>query len=878
MLAMEILEKMRVREKGAYHTHLTMGSKPGCYDMFRNNRDAFFEAYCQAIVENKQQLCILEKPQSFVPVLADIDIKLPLGSKLRYTEYQVESLVRDYQEVLKSILNDFQEEHLICFVLEKESYDTENNTKNGFHLHFPYVFLSKSDQENHLIPRVKNLVKKSNIFSSLGFEDSSVLIDACHTKNAWLMYGSSKDEKLKPYLLTKIYNHDREIISLKEALRHYHIYDTDEEDIKMTDKEEYYLPRVLSTSVWSRQVSEVRPNLPSVIKINIGKETFTYNTENDEPKNTVYNNDQLNQLNEKLKLVKKERFIDMSEWFKLLCLMKGRGLQLKDFIQYSKDSGYSNFSEESCNEYWYKLEPRENGLGMTCVNKWLEEDGIDWKSIFCPKKEKMISSLLNLFFSNMGMLSDKDIAEVFYENYNDSLYSTPIGWLHYNDIRGWEVGDDDSIIYPLMKCIGEKFNKYVQGMKKKDNEEDKDFVKRQRGLLKETNRLCSYSACNKIIKTAKTLFKNETILKEFDLKYQWFCFSNKKAVDMSTGAIIDIKKEDHILTTCGYPLPTRIDKDVEDAKKIVLSIFGSERYDSYTSMLAYQFQSGNPQQNVFIQTGSASNGKSILGNMMRNSLGLYAGILPIDQLTQNASGRDTANSAMANMRGKRYCQLNEPEDDNTTLTLKVARVKELSGESEISVRQLHQQATMMRVDFTMSILCNEIPKLSKNDGGVERRIKVITYPYKFVDEPIESFHRQRDDNIKTRSESDKALHYGFFWLMMDIFKKTQGKFIISDDIKKDSAQYMKENNPIGEFMDKYEPSSENEKPLKQKVIYDKYKEYCKYNNKDSVSGKKFSELLLQLKIKVVLDDNNGNKVYVKEKPIVYEREDLEYEL
>ena len=47
----------------------------------------------------------------------------------------------------------------MCILLEKDPYiDDKNDTlylKNGFHLHFPYIFLSKVDQEIHLLPRIR---------------------------------------------------------------------------------------------------------------------------------------------------------------------------------------------------------------------------------------------------------------------------------------------------------------------------------------------------------------------------------------------------------------------------------------------------------------------------------------------------------------------------------------------------------------------------------------------------------------------------------------------------------------------------------------------------------------------------------------------------
>ena len=585
---------------------------------------------------------------------------------------------------------------------------------------------------------------------------------------------------------------------------------------------------------------------------------FLKDTENGECKR---NKDVVSEMNEMLKLVKKTRFISYTEWFKLLCLMKQNGLSRTDFLLYSEESGYVFYNEEDCNKKWFTLHERDNHVGFPTIHKWLDEDGVDWKTIFCKKKSKMMKSLLDAWYQ-YGTLTDKSIADIFFENYNDSLYYTQNGWLHYNETRGWEIGDENIVVYPISTFIGERMNNFVRSIKKTDDQEEKDFKKKIQTLTRETVRLCSYGSCIKIVKMAQNLFKNDTILKEFDRRDKWFCFSDMKAVDMLTGDIIEIKKEDKIITTCGYPLPSRVTEHVEEAKKVVMDVVGKNYYESYTSIYAYQFSPGNIEQIIFIHTGSASNGKSFIGNLMRGSMGNYADVMPIEQLTQNSSGRDTANSSLSQMRGKRYAQLNEPEDsgNDKNLTLKVARIKELTGESETKVRELHQKSTTMRIDFTMNILCNEIPRLSKNDPGIERRIRVITYQFKFVDEPVEDYHKKKDDTLFDRSRNDKNLHNGFLWFMMDIFKKTQGKIIITDDIKKESRQYMNENNPLCEFVEHYKGSEDF---ILQKELYKEYTSWCSGLIKEPVSQKKFTGCVQQLGINIKIDTSNGNKIYLR---------------
>ena len=99
------------------------------------------------------------------PVLADIDIKVKDVEKNEehlYTEEQVVQIIGVYQSVLRNIVEDLTDDNLMCVLLEKPMYFISAGeniyTKSGFHLHWPWLFLGKIDQEIHLIPRVKEII------------------------------------------------------------------------------------------------------------------------------------------------------------------------------------------------------------------------------------------------------------------------------------------------------------------------------------------------------------------------------------------------------------------------------------------------------------------------------------------------------------------------------------------------------------------------------------------------------------------------------------------------------------------------------------------------------------------------------------------------
>jgi phage/plasmid-associated DNA primase len=580
-----------------------------------------------------------------------------------------------------------------------------------------------------------------------------------------------------------------------------------------------------------------------------------------EPKNAITNEESKNDMIEMLEMVKKTRFQEYKNWMDLFFLIKGQNLSKELFIRYSKESGFKKFSEEECNTIWYKTDAKK-GYGFPLIHRWLEEDGVNWKAQFCKKKSNMISDLLKAFYE-AGTLTDLAVSEIFYKNYKDSLYFTQQGWIHYNDYRGWEIGTDDDIIYPLMKLIGERFISFANKMKPKEDEKDeKEFSKKVKSIKKEGVRLCSASVCQKIIKTSKTLFKNDEIINEFDNKPYWFCFKNMKAIDLKTKQVIDVKKEDKITKHCGYDMPERNEKYIQEAIKFVKSIQG-EDITSYMSCISTSL-CGNPSLNqlIYIHTGIGGNGKSVIFKALRYVLGNYHGMLPIDNLTKNSNGKDSADSSLVSLNGVRCAQSNEPEDEKDT-TIKVARVKEYSGEQFIKCRDLHKSAFQMRITFNLNLLCNTKPKLSKSDEAIERRIRCIPYPYKFVDnpDPTNPLQKSKDYNLEDHITTNEDFRNGFLYLLIDNWYMNQGKYIMNESQKQETEEYIKSNNPLLEFLNDYSSNTKETMNIRdlQKIFNNNY-----YNS--NVSPQQFLTFTLQLGFKIAKEDkSNGHKIYIQKK-------------
>ena len=142
-----ILKKYKSEQ--LYQTHVSLFGPKGKYCINRQDIDKFLDIYSQVIADSSNLAGVAEKPQPYIPVLVDVDIKRKLEDDETeaspiYTLTHVKRLIELYQEVLRKILEDLQPEHLYCILLQKKPYlDIKNGdsyTKHGFHLEPPLEY------------------------------------------------------------------------------------------------------------------------------------------------------------------------------------------------------------------------------------------------------------------------------------------------------------------------------------------------------------------------------------------------------------------------------------------------------------------------------------------------------------------------------------------------------------------------------------------------------------------------------------------------------------------------------------------------------------------------------------------------------------------
>lgn len=391
MLA-KIIKHNRV-EGAVFKSHSSMIKPKGGLQLNRQTIELMFDSIIEEINKETYTMGMAEIPQKYLPVIADIDLKIP-GNEPRklYTIKIVKKLISIYQNIINEITENLTPKELHCVFLAKEPYTTQINgvnfIKHGFHLHFPYIFLNKISQENHIIPAVKKQVSELKLFESLGYTDSADTIDKCCLSVPWLMYGSKKDgEQNTPYLLKYVFNSQLEKVNIEDAFKNYSIYNDSERKIDIEGNVEKYLPRILSIIPYNREVKDIKPSLVKLDELKIEErkdriqDNKIYDIPNPEDEKTE------NICRKLLKCLSDIRAEERMDWLTIGWILNNvfdgndTGLELwKEFAQRCPDK----YDDETHNNTWLKMEKRTD-YSLGTLHYWAKQDNSTAYSQF--KKE-----------------------------------------------------------------------------------------------------------------------------------------------------------------------------------------------------------------------------------------------------------------------------------------------------------------------------------------------------------------------------------------------------------------------------------------------------------------------------------------------------------
>ena len=618
---------------GVFHTHVSMLQPRGKFQFNREKLEDFWSAYCAKIINDEDAIVgVAEKPQHYLPVLADIDLKVketedPWLDEHLYTKVQVKQIIDIYQSILRNIVEDCNDDHLLCVLLEKPMYyisagDT-TYAKNGFHLHFPNLFLSKVDQEVHLIPRVKNATQELKIFANLGYEDSSSVIDKACCTVPWLIYGSRKSEDMDPYKVTSVFLSDGSEITTEEAFKNYKIYDMKEKCIPIQENIKFFLPRILSIIPYGRPTQELVQGLVSPLKGKLQEEKVKIK------KPLKVSVEEALKISEKLlPMLADFRAEERNDWITVGWILYNIGDASTEALEQWMDFSarcQEKYDEASCIYEWERMVKKDLTLGTLRHFASIDSPQL-YKEFKREQAEYYIKESLN------G--SHNDIAKVLFSEYgNDFVCASIAGktWFQFRDHRWEEIEEgvflrekiSEEIVLRYSTMGSELFMK-IAGIQ--DKGEEAMFNARLKQVQKIINNLKSSPYKSNIMKESMEVFYDRRFKQKLDQNPFIIGFKNG-VYDLKLNEFRDGRPEDFVNKTMpiNYIEYNESDEVVQNVIDFLVKVFPDQTIRTYfLDTYSDIFVGGNKQKKVYMWTGEGDNAKSITQKFFELMLGELA--------------------------------------------------------------------------------------------------------------------------------------------------------------------------------------------------------------------------------------------------------------
>jgi phage/plasmid-associated DNA primase len=827
------------------YTHVSLTPRKESFYIEHTNTDAFLDKYCDFISRNAEAIGIGEKIFGSSPVIADIDIKFvptdnskqspegldgamdtdPMDMDMRlYDEVDVWAVITIFHELFDDLFKDLDEKYYTCILLEKEPYFSSKGVyKHGFHLHFPFLFLSKEDHTNHVIPYVQEHIDR--YFK----ENGSAMVFAKYDNILsvpWLLYGSRKERLQDAYKVSGVHTKNTiaselSMLPLDTLLGDIEIFTGQGRRIEVTQNTiEYYLPRILSVVPCGRRVLHVPVSIMNslrVIKMTHVSTTPVEYTEEQYESN-------FSKARALLAMVSETRADDRGEWMKIgwtihsICGSSKEALQL--WLDFSKRCP-SKFNEQECVNAWERMQPGTYSIGTL---KWYAaHDNPDEYSKFTFEEHKH-----SIYASVSG--TNYDIALLLFNEYKD-FFKCSGGkrwWVFQEHV--WSRTDDGVLLYNKISTeLVSKFQNAKREIRKEElatiarkqlnpnytEAEEKGDKKKMDERLKTVDKLIVQLKTTRfkvnVMAECSALFYDATFETKLDTNGTIIAFNNG-IYELDTDVFRPGLYTDYISKKLPIDYEEFDDHDprVHDVHKYLSTIFpDTSLLEYFLTISCTLFRGGNKDKKVYVWSGEkGDNGKSVLDNLFEQMLGPYSVKLPTSLITGKRAQSGSATPELARIgNGVRRVVLQEP---GNTDEMNIGILKELSGNDKFYARDLFQKGSEIREIIPMFqpiLICNKPPRADSDDNATWNRLRVLPFESTFVKpENLPATYEEqlleKKFPMDTRfSEKIPNIIRAFAWVLLRRFRETKGVVTFEPHkVKLATDRYRASNDVLASFL------------------------------------------------------------------------------
>ena len=857
-------------------THTKIGKKElsiygGSYSIIEEEEySQFLELYYDEVITNKRKEYITEKQLTQnSPLLVDIDLRYSSEITTRqHTSDHILDMIQVYLENIKKIFIFSKETEFYIYIMEKPDVNIltdKSITKDGIHM----IIAIQMEHVVQLCLRELVMKELGNTWASLPIQNTiDQVLDEGISKGCinWQLYGSRKPEH-EAYKLSYLYK-----IGFDESDNEFTIENQVVNEVIIKN----HFPKLCARysahpqfpfhsdfilPIKNKKIKNVI-NLPSCIsnKTSIFKEPM----ENIIPKITNFKI-----LNETMNLIL-DNFKDSEYYIKEVhyltqilpkkfyepgshLLNREVSFALKDthedlFLSWvmlrakADDFDYDDIS--NLYKEWSNIKLKQNGRTGRSIIYWAQQEN---KEEYLKIKNKSIDYYIDLSIKNS---TEFDIAVVLYHYFKEKYICTSISnkkWYTFRNHK-WEADNGQSLRLNISTELYKLYMKKLEGLfeelqKCEDDNVKELLTKNIKNLGNLMNKLKKTTDKNNIMRESMELFYDSKFIRLMDANKYLMCFSN---------GVVDFKKkefrnglpQDYITKSTNVPfLENDLNSEIiEQIDQFMKQLFPEPTVCKYMwEHLSSSLIGANINQTFNIYCGSGSNGKSILADLMSLSLGDYKGTVPISLVTEKRNKIGGTSSEVIQLKGIRYAVMQEPSKDSK---VDEGVMKELTGGDPIQARALYSESEIFEPQFNLVVCTNNLPEITSNDDGTWRRIRVVPFISKFVDEKDKYLDTTSHVFKKDKALKDKLPVWApvFISKLVEIAYDKCGIVEDCDIVLSTSNKYREEQDLISAFINQMIVQKTGE-VLKKSVLQKEFQKWFQEQQFGSRKPPKSSELI-----------------------------------
>ncbi len=786
----------------------------GSYNVTQDNMTTFYNHYVKAFKEGKK-LTYLETPNrelDYGVVKVDFDFRYPGDNGLvrMYNREHIKSIARIYQSAINKYF-DCSPESLTCYVTERTKpykLEDEDKIRDGFHLFFniglPYNF------QHVLRTMVIDEIVANDLIGNVGTLNpiQDVVDKSVVETGNWFIYGSRKSN-LEPYLLTMEIDSNGDELDVSR----WNMLDLVKTlGIRKEIAKENYRSKELEQEIRERAPIKLKTSqLTKQKKLALDKQISS----------NMYMPENYEHIKSLVSILSEHRRDDYSHWKEVgFCLYNIDTRLLPLWIEFSKPS--PKFKEGECEIKWSGF--HKDTLGIASLNYWARLDN--------PLEYEKIrrNSIRFKIEQTIKSPSHDDIALVVKEMYKHQFVCVSLKikkWYWFNG-NHWEVSEQGycvrrvlstEVANEYLRCVNEYNQKIMELNASQDDESESGNDNIIKALQEKVK------SAQGIVKSLRTTGFKDNVVREcaekfFDPKFYDKLDSNLYLMGVQNG-VLDLtdsknknikfregRPDDYISKKCdvNYIEPDMSDPDfrekINTVEKFFQQILPNESVRKYLLLRFATCLTGKDDERFPILTGTGGNGKTILLEFLQSVFGEYACSVSTTIFTQRSGSSSAASPEIARIRGVRLVSAEETEEGSS---LNVAKMKELTGGNKITTRRLFEDIEEFKPQAHWFLVCNNMPKVTSDDGGTWRRVLKVDFVSKFVEDPSDPEYEdnpyvfKRDDHVGEKLYECREAFLSYLFNHYYLIFLREG-LQIPEEIKNSTSTYRKDNDQLYQYM------------------------------------------------------------------------------